>query len=97
MKKYVLVHIGFEQPTPELMTAWEEWFKSIAEITLENVGLGPAVEVTSEGTRELPFDLAAVTGYTVIQAENRDEAVKIAQSCPFMSGIGVYEVRSHQA
>ena len=97
MKKFVLVHIGFEQPTPEIMTAWEEWFKSIAEITMENVGLGPAVEVSAEGTKDLPFDNSAVTGYTVIQTESKDKAVEIAQSCPFITGIGVYEVRSHQA
>ena len=97
MKKFVLVHIGFEQPTPVIMNAWEEWFKSISEITVENVGLGPAVEVTAEGVKELPYDISAVTGYSVIQAENRDEAVKIAQACPFITGVGVYEVRSHQA
>ena len=97
MKKFVLVHIGFEQPTPEIMTAWDEWFKSIGEITMENVGLGPAVEVSAEGSRELPFDHTAVTGYTVIQAESKEKAVEIAQSCPFITGIGVYEVRSHQA
>lgn len=97
MKKFVLVHIGFEQPTPEVMAAWDEWFKSIAEITIENVGLGPAVEVTAEGTRELPFDRTAVTGYSIIKAENKEQAVEIAQSCPFITGVGVYEVRSDQA
>jgi len=97
MSKFVLVHIGFETPTPEIMNAWEEWFNSISEITIENVGLGPAVEVTAEGAKDLPFDHTAVTGYSVIQVESRDEAVKIAQACPFISGVGVYEVRSHQA
>ena len=95
MKKFVLVHIGFEQPTPELMGEWESWLQSIADITVENVGLGPAVEVTRDGTRELPFDQSAVTGYTVIETESREKAVEIAQSCPFISGIGVYQVREH--
>ena len=93
MKKFVLVHIGFEPPTEEIMAAWEEWFDSIAEITVENVGLGPAKEISSAGVKDLPFDLTAVTGYSVIQAEDMDKAVEIAQSCPFVTGIGVYEVR----
>ena len=93
MKKFVLVHIGFETPTPEVMAAWDDWFKSIAEITIENVGLGPALEVTPEEVRELPFDRTAVTGYSVIQAESKEKAVEIAQSCPMITGIGVYEVR----
>ena len=97
MKKFVLVQIGFEMPTAEMMDAWEDWFKSIAEFSIENVGLGPALEVTAEGTRELPFDHTAVTGYSVIEVESREKAVEIAQSCPFITGIGVYEVRSYQA
>ena len=97
MKRFVLVQIGFEMPTPEMMEQWEAWFRSIADITVENVGLVPAVEVTREGTRELPFDLTAVTGYTVIEVESRDQAIEIAQSCPFITGVGVYEVRSHSS
>jgi hypothetical protein len=93
MSRFVLVHIGFEQPTPEIMEAWQAWFDSIADITLENVGLGPALEVTAEEVRELPFDRSAVTGYTVIEVETRDQALGIAQACPFISGVGVYPVR----
>ncbi len=95
MSKFVLVHIGFEQPTDEIMADWMKWFDDIKEITIENVGLGPATEVSTDGVRDLPFDRTAVTGYTVIEVESKDAAVKIAQSCPFISGIGVYEVRSN--
>ena len=93
MSKFVLVQIGFEQPTPEMMSAWEDWFDSIKEVTLENVGLGPALEVSAKGVRELPFDRSAVTGYSVIEVESQEEAVEIAQRCPFITAVGVYEVR----
>ena len=95
MKRFVLVQIGFEQPTPDMMADWEAWFQSIAEYTVENVGLGPAIEVTAEGTRELAFDRSAVTGYSVIEVESQEKALEIAQACPFITGVGVYEVRSH--
>jgi len=97
MKKFVLVQIGFEQPIPEMMGEWEAWFQSITEFTIENVGLGPALEVTADGIRELPYDRSAVTGYTVIEVESREKAVEIAQACPFITGVGVYEVRGHQS
>lgn len=96
MKRFVLVHIGYEQPTAAVMRAWEDWFESIDEVIVENIGLGPAVEVTTKGARELPFDRAAVTGYSIIEVESREEAIEIAQCCPFVSGVGVYEVRSQQ-
>ena len=27
MKKFVLLHYGFEKPTPEIMAAWGKWFE----------------------------------------------------------------------
>lgn len=95
MKEFLLVHIGFEQPTDEIMAAWGNWFDSIADITVENVGLGSAKEVSQEGVKDLSFDLQASTGYTTIKAESLDAAVKVAQDCPFITSIRVHEVRSH--
>jgi hypothetical protein len=94
MKKYILVHKGFEQPTAEIMAAWSQWFEDIAEITIDNVGLHPGKEVSSGGVKDLPFDSEAATGYTLIKAESLDQAVKIAQDCPFITSVRVYEVRS---
>jgi hypothetical protein len=95
MKKFLLAHIGFEQPTDEIMAGWDKWFKSIAKITVENVGLHPGKEVSSEGVKDINFDAQVTTGYTVIEVESLDEAVKIAQDCPFITSIRVQEVRSH--
>jgi len=95
MKKFLLAHIGFEQPTDEIMAAWGKWFEDIAEITVENVGLHPGKEVTPGGVKDIAFDAQVTTGYTIIQAESLDEAVKIARDCPFITSIKVQEVRSH--
>lgn len=95
MKKFVLFHIGFEMPTQEIMDAWNKWFQSIAERQVEpSTGLGPGREITSTGTRELAFDKNAITGYNVITAEDINEAEEIAKSCPFITAIRVYEIRS---
>ena len=95
MSKFVLAHIGFEQPTEEVMAAWMKWFEDIKDITVENVGLGVGKEVSSEGIKDINFDDQVTTGYTIIEVEGLDEAVKIAQACPSITSIKVQEVRSH--
>ena len=95
MSKFVLAHIGYEQPTEEIMAAWMKWFEDIKDITVENVGLGVGKEVSSGGIKDIHFDGQVTTGYTIIEVENLDEAVKIAQACPSITSIRVQEVRSH--
>jgi hypothetical protein len=94
MKKFVLMHIGFETPTPEIMGAWEAWFNSIAEKTVRNVGFGAGREVSKDGVKDLAWNMESITGYSVIEAEDLDEAQKIAESNPFIASIRIYEVRS---
>ncbi len=95
MKKFVLIMIGFTPPTPEIMQSWMQWFKSLEDKIEEQVGLGNGKEVTKNDITELRMDLDAITGYLVIKAENTDEAEKIAQSCPMITSVKIYEVRSH--
>ena len=78
MKKFVLLTIGFTPPTPEIMEGWMQWFKSIEDRIVEQIGLRNGIEVTEKGITELPMDKDAITGYLVINAENIDEATKIA-------------------
>ena len=93
MKKYVLLHFGFEQPTPEIMEAWGKWFESIADISVDQGGFGSGREISKSGTRELPWGMDSITGYNVIKADSLDEAEKIAKGNPFISSIRVYEIR----
>jgi hypothetical protein len=95
MSKFVLAHIGFEQPTEEIMAAWMKWFEDIKDVTVENVGLGVGKEVSSAGIKDINFDNQVTTGYTIIEVKGLDEAVKIAQACPSITSIKVQEVRSH--
>ena len=41
--------------------------------------------------KELPHDKGAVTGYLIINADNIDEAEKIAKGCPIITSMRVYE------
>ncbi|MGW8227174.1 MAG: hypothetical protein ACWGOY_15640 [Anaerolineales bacterium] len=94
MKKFVLMHFGFENPTPEIMQAWEAWFKSVSDRTIENVGFSGGREISQSGTRDLPWNLESITGYSVIQAETLDAAEELARTNPFVASIRIYEVRS---
>ena len=91
----MLMHLGFEKPTDEIMKAWGAWFASIAERQVEQTGFGSAREVSREGTKDLPWGMDSITGYNVIEAESIDEAEEIAKTCPFIASIRVHELRGH--
>jgi hypothetical protein len=93
MKKFVLLHYGFETPTKEIMEAWGAWFESIADRTVENIGFSGGREISASGTKDLPWGTDSITGCSIIEAESLDEAEKVAQANPFIASIRVYEVR----
>ena len=95
MKKFVLLTVGYSQPTPKIMESWTKWFKSIEDKIVDQIGLRNGKEVTKKDITELPMNKDAITGYLVINVENLDEAIKIAQSCPMITSTKVYEVMSH--
>lgn len=95
MKRYMLLHIGFEKPTPEIMEAWGQWFEAVKDRTVEHGGLRNGREISRDGTRDLNWDMEAITGYSIINAESLEEAEAIARDNPFIASIRVYEVASH--
>jgi uncharacterized protein YciI len=94
VKKFMLLHVGFMKPTDEIMKAWRAWFKSIAGRQVDQGGFGGAREISSAGTKDLPWGMESITGYNIIEAESLDEAEKIAKECPYIASIRVYELRS---
>lgn len=94
MKKYVLLHYGFENPTPEVMAAWGKWFEATKQHTVAMGGFGQAREISRSGTRELPMGPDSITGFTIVNAESLDDAEKLTKGNPYISSIRIYEVRS---
>lgn len=93
MKKFMLLHFGFEKPTPEIMKAWKAWFASIADRQVEQGGFGAGREISRSGTRDLPWNMDSITGFNIIQAESLDAAEELARKNPFISSIRIYELR----
>jgi hypothetical protein len=90
----MILHFGFEKPTPEIMEAWGEWFESIANNQVDQGGFSGGREISKSGTRDLPWGMESITGYNIIEAEDLDSAEKIAQGNPYIASIRVYEIRS---
>ncbi len=69
MKRFMLLHFGFEKPTPEIMAAWGQWFESVADKTVDQGGFhGGAREISHSGTKDLPMGMDSITGYSIINA-----------------------------
>ncbi len=93
MNNYLILHYGFKQPTSEEMNAWTKWFDSISDIQVDRGGLRDGREITPSNVNKLPFSAGSITGYTIISAENLDEAEKIAKACPVVESTRVYEIK----
>jgi hypothetical protein len=95
MKKFVLLHYGFEKPTAEIMAAWGKWFEATKDRIIDMGGhFSGGREISKAGTRDLPLGLESITGFTIVSADNIEDAEKIAKSNPYISSIRVYEVMS---
>lgn len=93
MRKFMLLHYGFDTPTPEIMSAWGKWFEAIADKTIDQGGrFVGAREISKDGTKDLPMGIESITGYTIIEAADLDAAEEIAQENPFIASIRVYEI-----
>jgi hypothetical protein len=92
VKKFVFLTYGFETPTPEIMAAWNKWFRSIDGNIIDKAGLSGGREISKAGTKDLPLGLESITGFMIVTAGSLDEAEKMAQSNPYITSIRVYEV-----
>ena len=94
MKKFVLLYRGTrdQAPTEESTAAWIEWFASLGDKVVDAGNpFGQGREVSAGNTTELAASDDSVTGYTLINAPDIDEAEKIALSHPTVPSIQVFE------
>lgn len=94
MKKFVYLTIGFEKPTEQIMQKWMAWFESMGDAVLERGHLSAGRELSDAGSKELGMDLQAITGFMIVQAEDMDAAVKMAEGNPWITSIRIYELNS---
>ncbi len=90
------------QPSPEemqaAMAAWGEWFKELGSAIIDGGdGLLPTGKrVSPDGAvSDGPFIEAKelVGGYSILQADDIDQACELAKGCPILAAGGNVEVR----
>jgi hypothetical protein len=93
MRRFMLLHYGFETPTPEIQDAWGRWFASVAEKMVDSGSpFSSGREISPTSTKDLPLGMESLTGYTIIGARNMDEAEEIARGCPMIKFVRLYEM-----
>lgn len=98
MKKYLLLYnAGFDPVTLEdfesAKQAWDEWFEEMGDAVLDrghpvdsNHTVHRSHTVTSDGGRN------PVIRYSMIQAEDKDEAVTLVKKCPMIEAGGDIQI-----
>ena len=97
MAKFVLAYRGGSMAeTPEaqekVMTEWMNWFGSLGAAVVDGgAPFGPAKKISSSGAISDGND-AGLTGYSILEAGNLDEATTMAKGCPVLSSGGTIDV-----
>ena len=96
MANYLLVYHGGSMPeTPEeqatVMKAWTDWF---GELGSNVVDQGNPTSVSRLVSNDSVSDTGThkATGYSIIKADDIDQAVRYAQGCPVLLGGASVEV-----
>jgi hypothetical protein len=98
MAKYLFVYHGGKMATnpadaKKVMDAWGKWFGSMgAAVTDGGNPVGKSSTVRSDGSVVNDGGANPVSGYSLIEAPNLDDAVKKAKSCPILSNGGSVEI-----
>jgi hypothetical protein len=99
MEKYLLVYYGGKMAaTPaeqkKSMEIWTKWFKSLGKAVVDmGAPTMAGKEVSSSGEKKIAA-ANPITGYTILQAEDMDAALKMAKSSPQMADGGKIAVYS---
>lgn len=71
VKKFVLLHCGFEQPAPEIMAALGKWFELMKDHIIDIKGhFTRRREISKSGIKFLPLSAESITGFTIVKADS---------------------------
>jgi hypothetical protein len=97
MPQYIFVYLGGEYPTnpaegQKHFSRYQQWLSSLGDAVIS-----PAIPfkdthtVQSNGTTG-PGSTTAMSGLSIIKMASMDEALKAAESCPFLEINGTLEI-----
>jgi len=97
MNQYVLVYLGGEHPTnPQEARLhhmkYVEWLTSLENVlVIPTIPLKDTNTVSSDGSTK-EGSTCAMSGFSIIKADSMEDALAIAQACPFLEIGGSLEV-----
>lgn len=95
MRKYLVLYHDVWEPIPEVQDAWQAWFARVGDRFVDSgTPFGDAHEITRGGTRALTRADAPATGYSIISAENLEDAEGLFVDCPYGSSVRLYESKA---
>ena len=103
MAKYMLIYKGEatdmsdlpEEAVAAVFAKWATWMEKVGP-AMSDIGtpFGPATSVVDDGSRG---DNEALTGYSIIEAADMDEAVALTDGHPYLSeGKGDFAIQIHE-
>ncbi len=93
MKKFLFLYKGYTTPTPEIGKAWMDWFASVGDAMIDSGNpMSSGVEVTHDSVTNLELGLDSFTGYSIVNAEDLDAAVALAQTNPMITSVLVHDL-----
>ena len=97
MNEYMITYHGGSQPASQeegmaMMQKWKDWVASLGDrIINPGTPLSKTKVVTSSGVSD-DTDPNTLYGFAVVKADSMNEAIKIAESDPFLNSGGTIRV-----
>ena len=101
MSKFILLYSGgtmpeTEEEMTEVMKVWGAWYTSLGSSVVDPGNpVSSVAKISPDGRVSDGSVFPQATGYTILEAGTKDEAVKMAQKCPVLLGgseISVFEI-----
>lgn len=97
MSRFLIVYRGVpggdeSEGAPHHSAAWDNWFDRLGAAVVDRGAIShSSVEVPSR-LRGPKLSSSALSGYSVVEAEDFDAAVRIAEECPIFDEKGSVEI-----
>jgi hypothetical protein len=93
MNKFIFLYKGFVTPTPEIGRSWMEWFSQVGDSMADSGNpMTNGIEVTPDNVKEIELGTESFTGYSIVNAESMDAAVKLAKTNPMITSVVIYQL-----
>lgn len=98
MKKFIVLHHGYEAPTPHRAAAWHTWLRRrAASVADAGHPFGPGRRITNDTTDEFSLASNPASGFSIIIAEHIDAAEQLLEGCPILESVTLYEALSPES